>query len=95
MDIRGRGPSLLGAWAQELTTVHFHSPSSGDVEEWARWNIPCALCLGGRKRKKKKLLGTAEKKIHLSSMQTGTGQSFPINGHPLSITLILTSSFAM
>ena len=43
----------MGAWAQELTTVHFHSPSSGDVEEWARWNTLCALCLGGRKRKKK------------------------------------------
>ena len=66
MDVRGRGPSLLGAWALELATVHFHSPSSGGVEEWARWNTPCALCLGGRKRKKKKLLGTAEKKTHIS-----------------------------
>ena len=57
-----------------------------------------SMCLmfGWQEKKEKDASGNCrEKNTHLSSMQTGTGQSFPINGHPFSITLILTSSFVM
>lgn len=54
------------------------------------------LMFGWQEKKEKEASGNCrEKKKHLSSMQSGTGQSFPINSHPFSITLILTSSFAM
>ena len=56
-----------------------------------------SMCLmfGWQEKKEKEASGNCREKTHLSSTQTGTRQSFPISGHPLSITLILTSSFVM
>lgn len=59
--------------------------------------VEYSMCLmfGWQEKKEKEASGNCREKTHLSSRQTGTRQSFPINGHPLSITLILTSSFVM